>query len=181
MKRYSDKDIIQELLANDSRLQKRVASFYRQVRKPVIAYLLEQGCRKKEAHLLLQDAMVALFHDLQSRPGHIPKNLQNHFIDLAQNLWLQQKDVEEKNHAYHRLNEEKALEKLFGHMEGGCTEILKTYYFENKDEEQIVRKFGEPRMEVRETQRWECLKKLKTLLQKDTDLLHELEAIAQLK
>lgn len=171
MARYNDREIAEELLHNDARLQKRVKWFYKNHRKEIKRFVHQQGGTSKQAAHLLEDALVALFHDLKIN-GRPNISLSMHFVGICKSIW--DKSSSDKNHQYPRLHEEKAMEKLFARMEDADVQVLKAFYFEGKSEEQISKQFGKPHHEVENAKKWSAIRQLKDLLIKDEDLLTEL-------
>jgi hypothetical protein len=168
--RYSDREIIEELLHNDARLQKRVKWFYKNNRKEIRQYITANGGTSKQAAQVMEDGMVALFHYIKNTS--VKSSLSQTYVRLCQAIW--QKSEGWQNHFYPPLHEERAMEKLFARMDDSDVQVLKAFYYEAKSEEQITRQFGRPAHELEDEKKWSALRQLKDLLQKDEDLLNEL-------
>ncbi len=169
--RYSDREITEELLHNDARLQKRVKWFFKNNRKQIKQYVQQQGGTSKQENQLLEDGMVTLFHDLKIN-GRPTSSLSAHFMGICKSIW--EKNLAGEKLPYPHLHEEKAMEKLFARIEDADVQVLKAFYFEAKPQDQISRQFGKPHEEIENEKKWSALKQLKDFLIKDEELLNEL-------
>lgn len=177
MPRYSDHEVATELLHNDERLQKRVKWFYRSCRKDIRKYVLQNDGHSKDADQVVENSFVALFHDLKHN-GMPAKSLSDRLLEIAKILWDQRHLSEkERQLSYPRLHEEKGMEKLFARMDDSEVKVLKAFYYEMKEPAEISHQFGKPFEIVEEQHKWPALEKLKNLLVKDEDLLHELQSL----
>lgn len=173
MARYSNREIAEELLHNDARLQKRVKWFFKNNRKKIKRYVHQHGGTSKQATQLMEDGMVALFHDLKTN-GRPKSSLSKQFFGICKSIWEKSQGGEKQPYA--RLHEEKAMEKLFARMKDADVQVLKAFYFERKSEEQIGKQFGKPHHEIENEKKWNAIRQLKDLLIKDEELLSELNA-----
>lgn len=173
IKKISDQEFIEEFLLNDSRAQKKVQRFYKGMEDNLTMALVKEGATRTQALSTIQDAMVVLFHHLRDerfRKGSIQEYTLKLCLGIYRNTL--------PNKEYSHLNEEKAMEKLYARLDPACREILRSHYFENKDKEDILKKYGLQTVEEKEARRFNCLKNIKDLLLKDEALLQEIKELA---
>jgi len=159
-------------------------NIYRQHKKMISSWVKQNGGSEDEVEDIFQEAMVILYEKAQQEVFRLECKIGTYLFAICKNLWYkrfqQQKkspsslpdsagdeidwayDDDIKAHEEREMHYEQ-LNNALDQLGEPCSSILKAYYHEDKNMNEIAADFGYTNSENAKTQKYKCLQRLKKL------------------
>lgn len=181
--KFSDSDI-QSLREGNQEFLLRVYAEYRNefIKWAEVRY----GCDADDAKDIFQDAVIAFYRNVaDGRLTHMNSDIKTYLFAIGKNLLLNFKrkhhrisdnfnlsdinggttnPIDDMENIEEEEQRKELISKALEHLPEKCREILKLYYFENKDFESIAKKLNYKSGKVIRKTKSECMKKMAVVM-----------------
>ena len=178
-----DEDLIRLLESRVKAEEDRALQvIYEQVFPTIKKFIVQNSGGEQDARDVFQDTMLIFYHQVRSGKFRKQSSLSTYIFTIARRLWLK---VSEKQKRYQRIStivEDGAMEmssveaeglssavvvhKLLAQISENCQKILRLYYFEQRNMEEIREIFGLGSVQSAKTKKYRCLQQMITLFNK---------------
>lgn len=156
--------------------------------KIIIGWLINQGCNEEDAADIYQEAMVVLFSKSQEVSFRLSCKIGTYLFAISKHQWYKKMEALQKQPVLLRENVNADGDDIFGlayeddlkihherenHYEQlntaldkigePCRSLLRAYYHEDKNMQEIAVKFGYTNAENAKNQKFKCLARLKKI------------------
>lgn len=182
-------------LGSQSENDKAFKIIYQNYFKVIEKFVMTNNGVAKDAEDIFQDALIVLFHQVKSNDLILNCSLQTYLYSICRNLWLKKlrksgkitelTDVI-KQHITINENQLETLivteqnqlvSDLLDQIGGDCKKVLLYFYFEKKKMTEIAEKMNLANEQVAKNKKFNCLKKLKSLVKASTFYQDQLKNI----
>lgn len=180
----------QQLLEGIAQNNRKITALvYSEHFKNVKAYILSRGGDLEQAQDVFQEAMTVLFQKAQDESFRLTCKISTYLIAVSKYIWYKKLEHQSKHteilwtddegETSSRLDHIPYQEDIQNHLEkeqqyaklaasldrlgGPCSALLKAFYFEQKNMQEIAKRFGYTNSENAKTQKYKCLSRLKKL------------------
>jgi len=180
---YSDSELIEGLSRNNSQA---IREIYRLYQSMLTKWIVTRGGAENDAYDIFQEGLMVLYEKAQKPEFALTCKLSTYLFAVCKRLWfkklesssqvsfLQEMEDEEDNDMeaqYHddvsqHLEKEvnfQLLENAMSQLGEPCNGLLKAFYLEEKNMQDIAKQFGYTNAENAKTQKYKCLNRLKKL------------------
>lgn len=178
---YSDIDFIEGIKRNDEKIME---ALYHQYFRMVRHYVMTNNGNEFDAKDIYHETLMILFNAIQKEKFVLTSSLSTLIFGIGKRLWLKQlnknkntvhsEDLYNKNFSAEK-DDTEALMKAYQDKEEQilkihqslqaighpCYEILKEFYYNKMNMEQIAEKLGYHNADVAKNQKYKCLQRLK--------------------
>ncbi len=178
---YTDTELLTGLAAGN---RDAVTAIYKLYHSVLTKWILSRGGLEADAEDVFQEALVVLFEKAKSPEFCLTCKLSTYLFAVSKRLWFKKM---ERSAAYHSLDLEGEEEKDFGsydddlqlyvekeeqydqltkalHQLGEpCSSLLKAFYEEKKNMQEIAAAFQYTNAENAKTQKYKCLTRLRKI------------------
>lgn len=180
---YTDTELLQGLAAGDRTV---VASLYKLYLPVLTKWIMSRGGLDSDADDVFQEALLVVYEKAKSPEFCLTCKLSTYLFAVSKRIWY--KKLEQSAHLYNLDTEEGEGEQLFGaaydedvqeHWEKEaqfaqlnqsldqlgepCAALLKAFYIEKKNMQEIATVFKYTNAENAKTQKYKCLTRLKKI------------------
>lgn len=181
---YSDSELIEGLSRNNSQA---IREIYRLYQSMLTKWIVTRGGAESDAYDIFQEGLVVLYEKAQLPEFALTCKLSTYLFAVCKRLWfkkieassqvsyLQEMEQEEEENdlevQYHddvdlHLEKEtnfQLLESAMNQLGEPCNGLLKAFYLEDRNMQEIAQQFGYTNAENAKTQKYKCLNRLKKL------------------
>lgn len=177
----TDESILQGIKASDDDALKALYKFC----YPVIrGMILKNSGTEEDIDDILQDGIIVFYEKVKSDNFKITCSITTFIYSVCRNLWLKNLKKKSRNITFTKTHEgidfnedsadeentlnekQKVLLEALKELGDPCKSILTQFYYEQFSMEMIAEKFGYTNSDTAKTQKYKCLKRLKTILSK---------------
>lgn len=180
---YTDTELLQGLAAGDRTV---VASLYKLYLPVLTKWILSRGGLDSDADDIFQEALLVVYEKAKSPEFCLTCKLSTYLFAVSKRLWY--KKLEQSANFYNLDTEEGEDEQLYGHSYDGdvqehwekeaqfeqlnqaldqlgepCAALLKSFYIDKKNMQEIAEVFKYTNAENAKTQKYKCLTRLKKI------------------
>lgn len=163
---------------------------YRNNYKPVFAWVLAHGGTEMDAEDVFQEAMTVLFQKAQKEDFRLTCKIGTYLVAVSKFIWYKKlerqnkkadfipfdENDEERNERWVYEDDVKVQEERELHFEQldtalaeigePCRGLLRAFYYQQKNMQEIAHEFGYTNPENAKTQKYKCLMRLKKIFYK---------------
>ena len=180
---YTDTELLQGLAAGDRTV---VASLYKLYLPVLTKWILSRGGLDSDADDVFQEALVVVYEKAKSPEFCLTCKLSTYLFAVSKRIWY--KKLEQSSNFYNLDTEEGEEEQVYGHSYDGdvqehwekeaqfeqlnlaldqlgepCAALLKAFYIDKKNMQEIAEVFKYTNAENAKTQKYKCLTRLKKI------------------
>lgn len=180
---YTDTELLQGLAAGDRTV---VASLYKLYLPVLTKWILSRGGLDSDADDIFQESLLVVYEKAKSPEFCLTCKLSTYLFAVSKRLWY--KKLERSANFYNLDTEEGEEEQLYGHSYDGdvqehwekeaqfeqlnqsldqlgepCAALLKAFYIDKKNMQEIAEAFKYTNAENAKTQKYKCLTRLKKI------------------
>lgn len=180
---YTDTELLQGLAAGDRTV---VASLYKLYLPVLTKWILSRGGLDSDADDIFQESLLVVYEKAKSPEFCLTCKLSTYLFAVSKRLWY--KKLERSANFYNLDTEEGEEEQLYGHSYDGdvqehwekeaqfeqlnqsldqlgepCAALLKAFYIDKKNMQEIAEVFKYTNAENAKTQKYKCLTRLKKI------------------
>ena len=180
---YTDTELLQGLAAGDRTV---VESLYKLYLPVLTKWILSRGGLDSDADDVFQEALLVVYEKAKSPEFCLTCKLSTYLFAVSKRLWY--KKLEQSAHFYNLDTEEGEEEQQYGHSYDGdvqehwdkeaqfeqlnlaldqlgepCSTLLKAFYIDKKNMQEIAAVFKYTNAENAKTQKYKCLTRLKKI------------------
>ncbi|OEK06901.1 RNA polymerase sigma factor [Roseivirga misakiensis] len=174
-KEKSSKLVERILSVNPKKRSTALTQVYNECFPMVKRYIVKNNGSVEEAKDIFQETITIVYHNLIEQKYRGESALNKYIIGIARNLWLlklRKKDVPtvtiDGQHSLTQEPDEKLdthlVSYVLEHLNSGCRNILKWFYFETQSMEEIAKNLNLGSAQAAKTKKLRCMKKLASLI-----------------
>jgi len=180
---YTDSDLIEGLSRNNSQA---IREIYRLYQSMLTKWIVTRGGAENDAYDIFQEGLMVLYEKAHNPEFALTCKLSTYLFAVCKRLWFKKleassqvsflqemadeddHDIEAQYHddVAHHLEKEidfQLLESAMNQLGEPCNGLLKAFYLEEKNMQDIAKQFGYTNAENAKTQKYKCLNRLKKL------------------
>lgn len=166
----SDKELIQQLLSNDSVMRERAWSHVYHGSYPLVKeMILKSSGSEDDAFDIFQDGLLILNQNLRNRSYRNDSALSTYVVGICKNLWRKEYDrkhkqsiaeqeliLETRQNINYLINVE-IVSLLMIELGEDCRNILTEYYYNNRSMEELKEIFNVNSVQAAKNKKWRCM------------------------
>ncbi len=176
----NDAEILSLLKENKEKSSNRAfTAIYQQVFPMIKRLVFDSGGSEEQALDVFQDTSMIFYTNVTSDKYKSNSTISTYLYSIARNQWFVQLKKEKRmphggaieemeisdiaDEENTELETIKMVEKFFKKLDDSCQQLLKMYYYQNKNMKQIMESFGLGSEQAAKTKKFRCMKKLEGL------------------
>lgn len=172
----SDASLVKALRNGEEQALKQV---YRQNYPVVVNLVITNGGSLQEAKDIFQEALIIFYEKVREDDFQLSSRIKTYLYSVSRNLWLKQlkkrkqqeeplKDTDEyidpqAGDAIEKEAQYQAMHQALNAIGEPCSSILRDFYLNGKNMEEITERFGYTNADNAKNQKYKCLQRLKKL------------------
>lgn len=178
---YTDTELLTGLAGGE---REAVAAIYRQYHTVLSRWILTRGGLEADAEDVFQEALVVLFEKAKSPEFCLTCKLSTYLFAICKRLWFKKTEREQSHYSLY-INEEEEREfgtydedldlhlekemqyaqltKAMDQLGEPCASLLKAFYEDKRNMQEIAEAFHYTNAENAKTQKYKCLTRLKKI------------------
>ena len=181
---YSDSELIEGLSRNNSQA---IREIYRLYQSMLTKWIVTRGGAESDAYDIFQEGLVVLYEKAQLPDFALTCKLSTYLFAVCKRLWFKKMEASSQVSYLHEIEQEEEendleaqyhddvdlhleketnfqlLESAMNQLGDPCNGLLKAFYLEDKNMQEIAQQFGYTNAENAKTQKYKCLNRLKKL------------------
>lgn len=179
---YTDTELLTGLAAGD---REAVAAIYKLYHSVLTKWILSRGGLGADAEDVFQEALVVLFEKAKSTEFCLTCKLSTYLFAVSKRLWFKKTERENQHFSLHTDGEEDTdieaaydddlqlhlekeeqfsrLGKALNQLGEPCSALLKAFYEEKRNMQEIAEAFHYTNAENAKTQKYKCLTRLRKI------------------
>lgn len=190
----NDNLLMSSLAIGDS---KAISFIYKSIYPTVEKMVFKMNGSTDDAYDVFQDAVTILYEKAKNQNLELSCKLSTYLVAIAKHLWLKKLSKKKKQQVsvlYDGLEESIGVHEEVGHflefesnvsklkscfeqIGEPCSSILKAFYIENKNMNDIASSFGYTNAENAKTQKYKCLNRIRKLFFNEQEKMNTHERI----
>lgn len=186
-------DLIKEF--SQPNIEEPIRRLYHDCYESVVIQIIKNGGKPEDGADIFQEAVILLIEKLKSGQFRGESSVKTYLSAIARNLWLHElrtrnrRQVREVRYMgtvdlkeepdFFTLDEpaRKNLAQVLSELGETCKAILTGFYYEGRSMKELMSKFNYGNEQVLRNRKSKCMKKLKTLLTTNNELLRQLKTL----
>lgn len=191
---YTDKEIIEGLLAGGRKEDSCLAYLYKNNIKSITNMIRENNGNEEEAKDIFQDAIVVFYEQVKIGKFQLEAKISTFIYTVAKNMWLNKlkramldisyRNTQDKNQADDSLFEQ-VLEKekqyivydIMNQLKEDCKQILIYTVYESRSMKEVSELMGFQNEQVARNKKSKCLNYLKNIVRRSHALTQQIQEI----
>lgn len=181
---YSDSELIEGLSRNNSQA---IREIYRLYQSMLTKWIVTRGGAESDAYDIFQEGLMVLYEKAQLPEFALTCKLSTYLFAVCKRLWFKKMEASSQVSYLHEIEQEEEendleaqyhddvdlhlekeinfqlLESAMNQLGDPCNGLLKAFYLEDKNMQEIAQQFGYTNAENAKTQKYKCLNRLKKL------------------
>lgn len=181
---YTDRELIEGLSRNNNHA---IREIYRLYQSMLTKWIITRGGAESDAYDIFQEGLMVLYNKAKDPAFLLTCKLSTYLFAVCKRLWFKKMDASSHTSYIQEMEQEEddtvseaqysddielhqekefnfnLLEASMEQLGEPCNGLLKAFYIEEKNMQEIARQFGYTNAENAKTQKYKCLNRLKKL------------------